>query len=158
MPVLMMSPIVRTRTVSSSTFSLGRGGRRIGDRQPLAVAANASAVMAEINCGNFELFLIDVFPDVHLRPIAQGKYAHMFARINACVVEVPDFRALIFRVPLAEAVAETEETLLGARFFFVPPRAANQAIKTKFFDRRQQRWDLQTVTADFSRRRNGNVL
>ena len=82
----------------------------------------------------------------------------MFARIDAGVVKIPDFRPLVFRVPLAEAVAEAEETFLGAGLFLVAPRAANQAIKLKFLNGREQRGDLQLVAADFAGRGNGDAL
>ena len=66
------------------------------------------------------------------------------------VVEVPDFRALIFWIPLAEAVAETEEAFLGAGLFFVAPCAADGAVELKLFNGAKQRGDLQFVAADFT--------
>ena len=74
----------------------------------------------------------------------------MFARIDAGIEQVPDFGPLIFRVPLAEVVAETEEAFLRAGLFLVAPRAANQTIKLKFLNRREQRGNLQLVAADFA--------
>ncbi len=84
--------------------------------------------------------------------------AHVFAGIDAGVVKVPDFRALVLRVPLAEAVAEAEETLLGAGLFLVAPRAANQAVKTEFLDGGEQRGNLQLVAADFAGPRHRNAV
>jgi len=80
-----------------------------------------------------------------------GNTAHIFTRIDTGVVEIPDFRALIFRVPLAKAVAETEESLLGAGFFLVAPRTADAAVEAELLDGRQQRGNLQTIAADFTR-------
>src|SRR5580692_3392926 len=80
----------------------------------------------------------------------------MFAQIDACIVKIPNFRALVFWIPLAEGVSKTEETFLCARLFFVSSRTADQTIKPKFLNRRQESRNLQTVAADFSRRRGGN--
>jgi hypothetical protein len=63
---------------------------------------------------------------------------------------IPDFRPLTFRIPLAEAVAETEEPLLRPGFFLVAPRAADGAIELKLLNRSQQGGNLQFVAADFA--------
>ena len=71
--------------------------------------------------------------------LLKRKHAHIFAGIHAGVVKVPDFRPLIFRIPLAERIAEAEKTFLCAGFFLVAPRAADGAIELKFLNRREQR-------------------
>ena len=93
-------------------------------------------------------FLADVFPHVHFGPIAERKDAHVFAGIEPGVVEIPDFRPLVLGIPLAEGVAEAEESLLGARLFLIATRAADAAIEAKLLDRREQRGNLQLVAAD----------
>ena len=152
-PVLMMSPMVRTRTTSSFTFSPGLGGSRsvTGSHWPLR---RTQAAVAEIDARHLEFLALDVFPHIHLGPVAEWKHAHVFAGIDARVVKVPDLRPLVFRVPLAEAVAEAEEAFLGAGLFLIAPRAADAAIEPKLLDRRQQGGDLQAVAADLAGRRN----
>ena len=113
--------------------------------------------MAEINRRHVQLLALDVFPHVHFRPIRERKDAHVFARIDARVVKIPDFGPLVFRVPLAKIVAETEEALLRAGLFLVAPRAADQAIKLKFLNRGEQGRNLQLVAADFARPRHGDA-
>jgi len=122
------------------------------------VAADALALVAEINPRHFELFLADVFPHVHFRPVGERKDAHVLARIDAGIEKIPDFRPLVFRVPLSEAVAKAEEPFLCAGLFLVAPRAANQAIKLKFLNGRKQRGDLQLVAADFAGPGHGDAL
>src|SRR5207342_3290836 len=82
--------------------------------------------------------------------IAQWENAHVLSGIEAAVVEIPDFRALIFRIPLAEAVAVAEEAFLRAGFFFVAAGATDAAVETEFFDRSQEHGNLQSVAADFA--------
>src|SRR5262249_29411901 len=128
--------------------------KQIGHWQPLTVPANALPLMAEINRRHLEAFAADVFPDIHLRPVAERERAHVFAGIDAGVVKIPAFRPLVFRVPLAEAVAEAEEALLRAGLFLVAARAADQAIEPELLDRREQRGDLEPVAADLAGRRH----
>ena len=151
-PVLMMSPMVRTRTTRSLTCSPGFGRHEVVHRQPLALAADAFAGMAEVDARHFELLFADVFPHVHLGPVAEREDAHVLAGVEARVVEVPDLRALVLRVPLAEAVAEAEEALLGAGLLLVAPRAADAAVEAELLDGRQQRGNLQAVAADLAGR------
>ena len=157
-PVLMMSPMVRTRTTRSWTCSPGLGGTRsfTGSHWPLA--ADALAAVAEVDARHFELLFADVFPHVHLGPVAEREDAHVLAGVQAGVVEVPDLRALVLRVPLAEAVAEAEEALLGAGLLLVAPRAADAAVEAELLDGRQQRGNLQAVAADLAGRRHGDAV
>ena len=87
---------------------------------------------------HFELFLFDVFPNVHFGPVGEREHAHVLAGIHPGVVKIPDFRALIFGIPLAEGIAEAEETFLRAGLFLVAPRAADGAVELKFLDRAEQ--------------------
>ena len=107
--------------------------------------------MTEIDARDLELLALDVFPHVHLGPIADGENAHVFALIQPTIVEIPNFRALILRIPLAKTIAETEEALLGAGLFFIAARPTDAAIEAKLLDRREERGDLQAVATDFPR-------
>src|ERR1019366_2582179 len=100
-----------------------------------------------------ESFLADVFPYVRLGPVAEREDAHVLAGVEARIEEVPDLRALVLRIPLAEAVTETEEAFFGAGFLLVAASAADAAVKTELLDGREQRGNLQTVTADLAGRR-----
>src|SRR2546422_5423162 len=39
-------------------------------------------------------------PHIELRPVADGEHSHVFALRHAGVVEVPQLRALVLRIPL----------------------------------------------------------
>ena len=53
----------------------------------------------------------------------------MLALAVAAVEERPEFRPLVFRIPLPELVPEAEDPLLGARLFFVAPSAAEHGVE-----------------------------
>jgi len=57
---------------------------------------------------------VDVEPDVQFGPIGKWKYANTFAFIEKGVEDVPKLRALVFRVPLAQGIAEGIDALFGA--------------------------------------------
>ena len=62
--------------------------------------------------------------------------------VHARVVQVPQFGALVLRVPLAELVAEREDALLGARLFLVAPGAADAGVEAELGDGVEQRHRL----------------
>jgi hypothetical protein len=78
-----------------------------------------AAFLGEVERDHGNVFQIDVVPDVELGPVGEGEDADAFAGGDAGVVEVPEFGALVFGVPLAGFVAEGEDAFLGAGFFFV---------------------------------------
>ena len=68
-------------------------------------------------------------PDVEFCPVAQGEDADALALVNAGIVDVPEFGALVLGVPLMELVAEGEDALLGAALFFVAAGTSEGGIK-----------------------------
>ena len=67
------------------------------------------------------------------RPVSvqleSGKTRMLSPGFDAAVEEVPQLGALILGIPLAAGVAEGEDALLGARFFFVAAGAADGGIE-----------------------------
>ena len=68
-------------------------------------------------------------PDVELGPVGEREDADAFAGGDAGVVEVPELGALVLGVPLAGLVAEGEDALLGAGFFFVAACSAEGCVE-----------------------------
>ncbi|MNP09471.1 hypothetical protein D3C76_1015780 [compost metagenome] len=58
---------------------------------------------------------------------------------------MPQLRALVFRVPAVETVAERVDTLFGTGFLFVTTRAAEGRIKTVFVQRLLQPFGFHDV-------------
>mmetsp|Transcript_16679 Transcript_16679/g.31313 ORF Transcript_16679/g.31313 Transcript_16679/m.31313 type:complete len:278 (+) Transcript_16679:695-1528(+) len=92
-------------------------------------------------------FAGDVEPYVEFRPVADREAAEVLARPDAGVEQRPQFGPLLLGLPLAEAVAVTEDALLGARLLLVAAGAANQRIEPVFLDGLQQRHGLVAVAA-----------
>src|SRR3982750_1447867 len=78
-------------------------------------SAGATAGGGEGDRGGLELLLADGLPDVELGPVGDREDAHVLALPDPPVVEVPQLRALVARLPLAEVVAEGEDAFLGPR-------------------------------------------
>ena len=60
---------------------------------------------------------------------------------------VPQFGALVFRIPLAGCVAEGEDAFLGARFFFVAARAAEGCVEAVGAQAVEQRLGFEKTAA-----------
>src|SRR3546814_20191323 len=66
---------------------------------------------------------MDVFPYVELGPVGEGEDADALAPGLAGIVETPELRPLIFRVPAVVGRAEGENPRLGPALLLVPPGA-----------------------------------
>ena len=111
------------------------GFEKIGDGEELAVAFEDFALVSEVDRGERDFFAFDVHPDVHLGEVREWENAEVFAGVLASVEEVPEFRALVFRVPLAEVVAMREEAFFRTGFFFIASSAAEAGVVLVFLDR-----------------------
>src|SRR6185503_2420660 len=78
---------------------------------------------------------------------AQGKDAHMLALVEPAVIEAPELRPLMARVPFAKGIAEGEDALFCARFLFITPGAADAAIEAEFLDCIEQGHCLHRIAA-----------
>ena len=87
----------------------------------------------------------DVLPDVELGPVREREHAHVLARLDEAVVEVPQLGPLGLRVPLAEVVAEGEDALLRAGALLVAAGAAEGGLEAVLLDRVEQRHRLEPV-------------
>ena len=97
--------------------------------EDLAVADDDVAFLSEIEGDDRNFFEVDVLPDIEFGPIREREDADGFAFIDAGVVEVPEFGALVFWVPLAELIAEGEDAFFGAGFFFFAACAAEGGVE-----------------------------
>jgi len=101
--------------------------------------------VGEVDVGEFDVLPLDVAPDVQFGPVGEREDADVLAGAVPAVVQVPQFRALAARLPLAETVAQAEDPLLGAGAFLVAPAAAEHRVVAVLVDRVQQRHGLQRV-------------
>ena len=108
---------------------------RIIHHDELAVAFNHWPLLGKIQRHNRDILARDILPDVQLRPIGKREHADAFAFVFAGVIEVPQFRALLFGIPAVLGIAERKNTLLGAGFFFIATCATKGGIETIFIQR-----------------------
>src|SRR5712692_4507724 len=127
-------------------LALARGSD-VGNGHQQAVPAHDGPAVRIVDRGHGEALALDVLPHIELRPVADGEHSHVFALRHAGVVEVPQLRALVLRIPLAELVAEREYALLGARLFLVAACSADGSVETEFRNGLQQRYRLRGVPA-----------
>ena len=103
-----------------------------------AVAFEDLTAVREVDRGDLECFGLDVFPDVELGPVRQRERAGVLTGPEACVVEVPQFGALVLWVPRSEVVADREDAFLRAGAFLIAACATDRAVKTPVADGVQQ--------------------
>lgn len=58
----------------------------------------------------------DILPYIHLGPVGDREHTEVFAHILSAVEDVPEFWALVLRIPLSELVTMTEEASLVDAF------------------------------------------
>ena len=96
--------------------------------QQNSIALDAYALVRKVKVGNVNLFVHNVLPNIHFRPVAQRKDTEVFALVLAAVKQVPQFGALVFGVPLSKLVAVRKNRSLARAFSSsrrAPPKAAS---------------------------------
>src|SRR5581483_9591316 len=84
-------------------------------------------------------------PDVELGPVRQREHAHRLAAPVARVVEAPQLRALVLRVPAMLHGAEGEDPLLRARLLLVAAGTAERGVEPVLVERLLQSLRLHHV-------------
>ena len=102
--------------------------------------------MGKIETGHFYLLLKDILPHIHLCPVGYWKNTEVLAHCLTTIKYVPQFRALILRIPLAKLITMAEESLLCSRLFLVAACTTNSSIEMIFLYRIQQCGSLQLIS------------
>jgi len=117
----------------------------LGGGHEHAVSLEDTAPVREVDRWHVDLLVADVVPHVELGPVGEREDPDVLPLVVPPVVEVPQLRALALGVPLAELVAEAEDSLLGPGLLLVPARPAEDGVVAPLGDRAQQRRRLQPV-------------
>ena len=104
--------------------------KRLFDGQEGIAALEHEARFGEVERDDGDVFSVDVLPNVEFRPVGEREDAQAFAGMDAGVENIPEFRALIARVPLAPLIAEGEDAFLSAGPFFIAARATDGGVET----------------------------
>jgi hypothetical protein len=75
--------------------------------------------VGKVQVRQFNLFEVDILPNVEFCPVRDREHAEVFAEVLAAVKDIPELGALVLGIPLAKIVAVREEALLGTGFFLV---------------------------------------
>ena len=67
----------------------------------------------QIQRNYFDLFNVDVLPNVKFGPITDGENPDALSGRNLSVIDVPEFGSLILRVPSMVSVSEAKNSLLS---------------------------------------------
>src|SRR3546814_6121313 len=97
------------------------------DHDQSAVALDDGALPGEVQRRHRDALAEDVEPHVQFGPVGDREHAHRFALVDAGVVEVPQLRALVLRIPAMLCVPEREDALIGAGLFLVATRPADRS-------------------------------
>ena len=90
--------------------------------------------MGEIDFGHLQVFARNIFPYVELGPIANGKYTNVFAGVYTGIVDIPQFGALVLRIPLTEFIPERKYAFLGPGLFLIATGTSDSSIEAEFRD------------------------
>lgn len=82
-----------------------------------------------------DLFQIDVLPDIQLGPVGEREHPDALPLVDLAVVDAPQLRALVLRIPAVGLVAEGVDTLLGAGFLLVATGTTEGGIEAVFVER-----------------------
>ena len=98
----------------------------------LSVDVHHGTFLGKVKWDNGDIFQTDVLPNIQFGPVAEREYPDAFSLADTGVVDVPQFRTLVLRVPLVEFVAERKDTFLGTRFLLVAAGSTEGGIEFVF--------------------------
>ena len=104
-----------------------------------------SRSVREVDGRKLDPFPADVLPNVELGPVRQWEGPQVLARTHAALVELPQFGALSFRIPLPEGIAEGEDAFLRPGLVLVASGATEGGVEPVGVDGVEQRRCLQAV-------------
>ncbi len=84
--------------------------------------------MGEIERDNVQVFPFDVMPDVEFGPVGKGEHTHVLAFMDSRIIKIPQFRPLVFGIPLTVPIAEGVNSFFGAGAFLVTTRPTEGRI------------------------------
>src|SRR3546814_6054379 len=105
-------------------LAVAQGQALVVHHDQRAVALHHRALSGEVQRRHRDVLPEDVQPDIELGPVRDREHAHRLPFVDPGVVEVPELRSLVLGIPAMLLAAETEDALLGARFFLVAARPA----------------------------------
>src|SRR5260370_27859599 len=103
--------------------------------------------MREVDRRDLQVLLPEVAPYVELGPVGQREHPDVLGIPDPGVVDVPQLRALVLRIPLPELVTEREHPFLGACFLLVAARSAENRTEPVLLYRFEVRGRLHPVPA-----------
>ena len=65
----------------------------------------------------------DILPYIKFGPVTDGEYPEVFTHIFSTVKDVPEFRPLVFWIPLAKFIPVREKPLFCSCFFLIASSA-----------------------------------
>ena len=71
----------------------------------LPVHFHDRTLFSEVQRYDGDVFKADILPNVQLCPVAQREHAYAFALVDTSVINVPEFRTLVFGIPLLKLIA-----------------------------------------------------
>ena len=115
-----------------------------------AIAPHDRPLGGKVERHDRNLLEVDVLPDVELRPVGEREDADAFVFANLRVVEAPELRPLVFRIPAVELVAKRKHPLLGPALFFVAAGTAEGGVEPILVERLPQGLRLHDVGVDLA--------
>src|SRR4051812_28689027 len=96
-------------------FAVAERHALVVDHHQDAVTLDDGPLGGEVERHDVDALLLDVLPNIELGPVREREHADTLAAILARVVEPPQFRSLVLRIPLVLRATEREDALLRAR-------------------------------------------
>ena len=110
-------------------FPVGEPEAIVIDHDEGPIAFHNRPYLGPVEGHDVDAFQVDVLPDVQLGPVANRKHSDALTPVDPAVVEVPELRSLVLRIPSVVPVPKTEHPLLGPGPFLVAPGASERGIE-----------------------------
>src|SRR5271166_4666183 len=107
----------------------------IVDHDPVSRTPDYRPCRGKVQLYDWDILVGDILPDVCLGPVGKWEHPNRFSRTDSGVIQIPQLRPLYLWIPSVPGRAKGENSLLGARFFFVTSCTAENDVKAIFIER-----------------------
>src|SRR5690606_33576900 len=108
------------------------------NRDPGVASEYHFPFMSEVQRWNFNIFSLNVIPNVHFCPVTNRESPEMLPFEMFSVQEIPQLRTLVLWIPLTKIIPMGEESFFCPGFLFIPSASPDRTIYFIFFNSIQE--------------------
>ena len=90
--------------------------------------------MSVVKFRKFNVLMQNILPYIKFCPVTYREYPEVFSHVFTSIKDIPQFRSLIFGIPLSKFISVRKEPFFCSGFFFIASASTDSDINFKFLN------------------------